>query len=286
LPFFADQAVADYQGQFQTLGDLYPVKAELQQGAILVDAHYAANAVGVTPTARPEDTEILPDGSLVIAFTAGWPSKDDGGCDRRVFQGPNGETPYELGWIMRLQESGDRSDALTFRWRMLATGGEPAAGGLGFANPDNLAIDGRGDLWMVTDMSTSKHNQPFERTAKTPNNQTLGAFGNNSLWYLPLRGTAAGQAFPFALGPMDSELTGPVFSQDQKTLFLAVQHPGEVNGLRQQSTVEIPLTTTQGEPFTQTRTVPLLSHWPGGGEAPPRPAVVAIQRTTGDRPLI
>jgi hypothetical protein len=139
---------------------------------------------------------------------------------------------------------------------------------------------------MVTDMSTTKHNHPFERSPNTPNSQLLGAFGNNSLWYLPLRGLLAGQAFPFALGPMDSELTGPVFSKDQKTLFLAVQHPGEVNGLRQQTTVNIPLTTTKGDPFTQTRTVPLVSHWPGGGNNPPRPAVVTIQRTDGDRPLI
>ncbi|MEB3160002.1 MAG: alkaline phosphatase PhoX, partial [Synechocystis sp.] len=274
---FDDQAVAAYQAQFKTLGDLYPVKEALKQGAILVDAHLAANAIGVTPTARPEDTEILPDGSVVVAFTAGGPSKSDGGCDRRIFQGPNGETPYELGWIMRLQEDGDRCYALTFRWQMIATGGEPAAGGMGFANPDNLAIDGRGDLWMVTDMSTTRHNQPFNRRADAPSHQALGAFGNNSLWYLPLRGSLAGQAFPFALGPMDSELTGPVFSQDQKTLFLAVQHPGEVNGLRQQTTVDMPLTTTNGDPFNQTRTIPLLSHWPSGGENPPRPAVVTIQ---------
>ncbi|MGA1621710.1 MAG: PhoX family protein, partial [Synechocystis sp.] len=43
---FEDQGVAAYQAQFKTLGDLYPVAGTLQQGAILVDAHYAANAIG------------------------------------------------------------------------------------------------------------------------------------------------------------------------------------------------------------------------------------------------
>ena len=36
---------------------------------------------------------------------------------------------------------------------MAATGGTPWEGGLGFANPDNLAIDKRGNVWMVTDRS-------------------------------------------------------------------------------------------------------------------------------------
>ncbi|MBE9194410.1 DUF839 domain-containing protein [Synechocystis sp. LEGE 06083] len=275
-----DHAVAEYQTQFATLTDLYPIESDHQQGAILVDAHLAANAAGVTPTARPEDTEILPDGSVLIAFTSGWPSQGDGGCDRHIFQGPQGEVPYDSGWIMRLQETGDRCDALTFGWAMIAAGGEPGQGGLGFANPDNLAIDGQGDLWMVTDMSTSKHNRGFERKADTTSLDSVGVFGNNSLWYLPLHGPNAGQVFPFAIGPMDSELTGPVFSQDQKTLFLAVQHPGELNGLRQTEIVTMPLTTTNGEPFLQTRTVPLQSHWPNGGDMPSRPAVVTIQRRT------
>ena len=281
IAFRDEDAIQKYQAQFATLADLYPVDPALQQGAILVDAHFAGNAIGLTPTARPEDTEILPDGSLLIAFTSGWPSSRDGGCDRRIFQGPNGETPYESGWIMRLQETGDQTDANTFRWSMIATGGEPHAGGLGFANPDNLAIDGRGDLWMVTDTSTTKHNSPAKRGRKQDGKGVSGVFGNNSLWYLPLNGELAGQAFPFATAPMDSELTGPVFSQDQKTLFLAVQHPGEINGFRQIDTIDLSLITTTGEPFIQTRTVPTFSHWPNGGNTPAHPAVVIIQRQDG-----
>ena len=34
-------------------------------------------------------------------------------------------------------------------------------------------------------------------------------------------------AYQFASGPVQAELTGPAFTPDDKALFLAVQHPGE-----------------------------------------------------------
>ena len=36
-----------------------------------------------------------------------------------------------------------------------------------------------------------------------------------------------GEAFQFASAPVEAEMTGPCFTQDETTLFLAVQHPGE-----------------------------------------------------------
>ncbi|WP_204106333.1 MULTISPECIES: alkaline phosphatase PhoX [Spirulina sp. CCY15215] len=80
--------------QFPTLGDLYPGTEAEKQGAILIDAHYAGNAAGITTTARPEDTIVAKDGTLYIAFTSGTPG-GDGGPDTRIFKGPNGEVPYD-----------------------------------------------------------------------------------------------------------------------------------------------------------------------------------------------
>jgi secreted PhoX family phosphatase len=55
--------------------------------------------------------------------------------------------------------------------------------------------------------------------------------------------------------PIDAELTGPWFTPDEKTLFLAVQHPGE----------------GMVDPANPTGT------WPNRpGDNQPRPAVVAI----------
>ncbi|NDJ18063.1 PhoX family protein [Myxacorys almedinensis] len=284
--------ITKFKQQFKTLGDLYEGNAEEKQGAILIDAHYAANACGATCTARPEDTDIAPDGSLYIAFTSGSPDKD-GGADRRVFKGPNGETPYEYGFVMHVVEDQNDPAAMTFRWTMMALGGEPSAGGAGFANPDNLMIDPDGHVWMVTDMSSDKVNKAVpNRIGKNgvPISQSnlRGLFGNNSVWFIPTSGANAGNAYLFAIGPMECEITGPCLSRDRQTLFLAVQHPGEVNGIRQNMKSEsrkFALKTTDGTEFMQTREVPIGSNFPSKtANEPPKPCVVVVRRSN-DRPI-
>ena len=281
-----DQQITAFSQQFATLGDLYQGdNSQEKQGAILIDAHFAANAAGITCTARPEDTIIDRNGTLYIAFTSGSPGSD-GGPDLEIFKGPNGETEYEFGWIMKLEEDGSEPSALSFRWNILAMGGEPSQGGSGFANPDNIEIDKSGNLWIVTDMSTSVQNKALPK--RTEANQLLsgkdlsGIFGNNSLWFIPTSGSLAGEAFPVAVGPIDCECTGPFFSQDESTLFLSVQHPGEKGGIRQDMAVEereFALLNDNGQTFQQKRQVPIGSNWPKNQiNAPPRPAVVAIRR--------
>ncbi|HAX74394.1 MAG TPA: phosphatase, partial [Cyanobacteria bacterium UBA11372] len=172
--------------------------------------------------------------------------------------------------------------ALTFKWKILAMGGNPAEGGAGFSNPDNLVFDQKGNLWMVNDMSTSKQNNPKDK-------QGVGCFGNNSIWFIPTSGYDAGNAYLFGIGPMECETTGPFFTQDQQTLFLSIQHPGEVHGIRQNAakeTREFEMKTTDGQSFKQTRSVPLGSNWPSKNpNDPPKPAVVAIRRTNA-QPII
>ncbi|HBB32569.1 MAG TPA: phosphatase [Cyanobacteria bacterium UBA8803] len=281
-----DAEAIKFKQQYPTLNDLYEGSPIEKQGAILIDAHYAANAAGATTTARPEDTVLAADGSLYIAFTSGSPGSD-GGPDKRVFQGSKGKSPWEYGWIVRLQEDGGDPAAMTFRWASFAMGGEPAEGGAGFSNPDNLEFDGNGNLWMVTDMSTSKHNQAVSSRIDgegKPLEQTdiQGIFGNNSIWCIPTSGSNAGNAYLFGIGPMECETTGPFFSPDQRTLFLAVQHPGENSGIRKDKALQMRkfiIKTTDGKEFEQERQVPLGSNWPGkGANDPPKPAVVAIRR--------
>jgi uncharacterized protein len=282
-----DEAIAAFTQKYKTLADLYEGNPTEKQGAILIDAHYAANAVGATCTARPEDTEVTKDGSLFIAFTSGSASKTDGSPDLRIFKGKDGKA-YEYGWIMRLVENGDEPGAMAFEWKMFATGGEPAEGGLGFANPDNIAFDPGGNLWIVTDMSSEQHNASvpkgrLDREGKPMSQSNLrGLYGNNSIWFMPTSGQNIGEAYLFGYGPMDCETTGPFFTRDQQTLFLAVQHPGEINGTRkdmQSEDREFAMRTTEGKEFMQTRTVPIGSNWPGKNpNDPPKPAVVAIRR--------
>jgi uncharacterized protein len=280
------EAVA-FKQKFKTLNDLYEGTPQEKQGAILIDAHYAASAAGATCTARPEDTEIAPDGSLYITFTSGSASDSDGGPDLRIFQGKDGKS-YEYGWIMRLVEDGNEPSAMTFQWKMFATGGEPAEGGLGFSNPDNLLIDKGGNVWMVNDISSDKLNAPVaagrvDKDGKPISQSNLrGLYGNNAIWFLPASGPNAGEAFLFGIGPMECETTGPFFTEDEKTLFLSIQHPGEINGMRQNMAADdrnFAMKTIDGKEFLQARKVPLGSNWPGKTvNNPPKPAVVAIRR--------
>ena len=280
--------IAKYKQQFKTLGDLYEGNPTEKQGAILIDAHYAANACGATGTARPEDTEIAPDGSLYISFTSGSSDSRDGGPDKRVFKGSNGEAPYEYGFVMHVTEDNNNPAAMTFKWKMMAMGGEPTAGGAGFSNPDNLMIDPDGHVWIVTDISSDKLNKAVpKRIGKngipTSQSNLRGLFGNNSLWFIPTSGANAGEAYLFAMAPIESELTGPFLSRDRQTLFLAIQHPGESNGIRKNMKSEIrkfAMKSTDGKEFTQTRQVPIGSNFPAkSANAAPKPCVVVITRS-------
>ena len=262
-----------YRSFYPTLADLYAGEAEEQQGAILIDAHLAANAIGATPTARPEDTDIDPiSGDLLISFTMGG-SDETGNPDPAIFRGPKGETPWPFGWVMRLSDSTANAEQPggSMNWRMVATGGTPWEGGLGFANPDNLAIDQQGNLWMVTDRSFGSSQSDI--------------FGKNACWILPRNGSNEQQAVLFANGPIESELCGPCFDADEHTLFLAVQHPGEQHGCHQREQIEMQAFTLEdrsGKRFDQLRTVPLGSNWPSGVPGrPPRPAIVSVSRNQG-----
>jgi uncharacterized protein len=285
------EEIDEFKSKYKTLGDLYIGSDLEQQGAILIDAHYAANAVGASCTARPEDTEIAPDGSLIIAFTSGSISSSDGSPDLRIFKGTDGKS-FEYGWLMRLVEQQNQPQAMNFNWSMIATGGEPADGGLGFANPDNLAIDGGGNIWMVTDISSDKYNRalPSRQDASdkpVSPSDLRGLYGNGSIWFLPTTGADAGKAFLFGIGPMESETTGPCFCRDQQTLFLSIQHPGEIAGTRKDLADEsrqFAMRTTDGKEFIQTRKVPIGSNWPTlKPNAPPQPSVVAIRKVDKTR---
>ena len=103
--------------------------------------------------------------------------------------------------------------------------------------PDNVAFDKEGNLWISTD------------------GNKLGS--NDGLFRVPTAGPRRGQVKQFLTVPPGAETCGPVITRDQRTVFVAVQHPGEDDG----ATFETPIST-----------------WPTGGF--PRPSVVA--RLPGD----
>ncbi len=281
-----------------TLGDYYS-----SQGAILCDAFLAANLVGGTPCARPEDFEVHPRRrrEVFLAMTDGAPGSD-GYPDSRIFQvskqtsAVNGT--QQSGGLYKIIEERLADRSLSFRWERLEQGGEAGATqGSGFAALDNLAFDARGNLFGVTDMSTGLHNgftEGFPNVATTVDHTAtgdvahlVGVFGNNWLFYIPVEGPDAGEIIPLAYGPTRCEMTGPTLVRN--TLIISVQHPSEDCIFDQ--TVEpagailsrpIEILDLGGQVFTQTRTVSRGSNWPSNVEGtpngPPRPSVIAIQR--------
>lgn len=285
------------------LADFYPT-----QGAVLCDAFLAANLVGGTPTARPEDLEVHPRTKEVfIAYTDGAPGSD-GYPDSRIFVVSKYTTAVNdaqpSGELFKLTEDSADGTGLSFRWQRFAKGGEAGTEiGSGFANVDNLAFDKQGNVWGVTDMSTGSHNgfdvgaaaEPtlIEHTVvgATSTSQTdadknaatsdlIGVFGNNWLFYIPTRGPDAGEVVPFAYGPPRCEMTGPTFVGD--TLIICVQHPGEDCPFNPQATLnrDIEMLNLDGTLFTQNRSLPRGSNWPsniqGNALGAPRPSVIGI----------
>ena len=220
-----------------TLGGVYGT-----QGNILIDAYRASNLAGATPTARPEDVEVHPvDNSVFIAFTANATAQNS------LFTNIYGE-------LVRLVEGSADGMGSTFNWQRWKAGGpnnEALAGNV-FAAPDNLSFDKAANLWVVTDISSANLNG---------GNANYTTFKNNGFFFIPTSGAHNGTAFQFASAPCEAELTGPSWTPDEQTLFLAVQHPGETSGTRRGSIV-----------------APRGSNWPRGGAQAPLPAVVAIQR--------
>jgi uncharacterized protein len=111
------------------------------------------------------------------------------------------------------------------------------------APPDNLAFDDAGRMWVATDGV----------------DDTLGL--NDGVWVVETEGPERGRARQFLSGPVGCEVCGPAFTPDQRTFFVAIQHPGVAD----KATYDKP-----------------ASRWPDGRpDLPPRPSVVAISREDG-----
>ncbi|MBD2870199.1 PhoX family protein [Paenibacillus arenilitoris] len=165
------------------------------QGDVVAYCQEAALLVGGTPTDRPEDIEISPfDNTVFICHT----NNDNHGNIH--------------GHITRIFEANSDLGSLAFDFEIFAAGGRQS----GFSSPDNLAFDSNGNLWVVTDISSSSQNKGVHKS-----------FMNNGLFVIPTSGPDKAVALQFASGPVESELTGPFFTPDEQTLFLSVQHPGE-----------------------------------------------------------
>jgi secreted PhoX family phosphatase len=230
------------------------------QADVLIETRRAADLLGATKMDRPEDIEPDPaSGRVYVVLTKNAARK------AQETEPSNPRADNQFGHIIELIPPGSEgpkgrrsaSDhaSTTFRWEMFLMGGDPAnprhgakygpglsANGY-LATPDNIAFDGRGHLWIVTDGQ----------------DDALGAA--DSVYACDLQGPRRAVTKLFFNAPRGAEVCGPCFTPDARTLFVAIQHPGEEKG----STVDKPST-----------------RWPDFKDGvPPRPAVIAITKDDG-----
>jgi secreted PhoX family phosphatase len=164
-----------------------------------------------------------------------------------------------MGHIIRWKDDGD-FDGVGFEWNHFVLAGDPAnpraeargsIKGEAFACPDGLWVDGRGVLWVETDMSTSAMGQG-----------ELARLGNNCMLAADPR---TGETRRFLTGPSGCEITGATGTPDGRTMFVNIQHPGESPSER-------------SDPDRPRR----ISNWPDHDpNGRPRSATVVIRKNDG-----
>ena len=214
---------------------------------VLVFTRLAGDKVGATKMDRPEDVQPNPrTGKIYAALT--------NNTNRGVGSNPgpdeaNPRNNNKHGQILEITESGGDHTAETFTWSLPIVCADPSDPSSYFAGydkskvspiscPDNVAFDSAGNLWIGTDGN---------------------AYGNNDgLFATAIEGAERGHLKQFLTVPVGAECTGPFIYRDDRSVFVAVQHPGEVTG----ATIENPAST-----------------WPDGDFA--KPAVVVGWRLDG-----
>jgi uncharacterized protein len=209
---------------------------------VLIDTRLAADAVGATAMDRPEDIEPNPvNGRIYCALT----NNSQRGTVFPVDEAnPLGESQVREslaaplttvsgnrnGYVLEIDEGRDGHTGRRFRWQLMLVCGDPDAPETYFAgfpkdkvspisSPDNVAFDWAGNLWIATD------------------GNALGS--NDGIFRVPVRGPQRGHLKQFLTVPPGAEACGPFISRDGRTLWTAVQHPGEGD----EATFEDPLST-------------------------------------------
>jgi len=184
------------------------------QADVLVHARKAADSMGATPMDRPEWVTTHPDTSDVfISMTNNSKRGKEGKPDKNA---ANPRHNNKFGHIVKLIE--EDATSISFAWDVFVLAGDETNQGTIsgdiYANPDGLMIDDRGVLWVQTDVSSSKLNT--DDFAKFGNNQMLAVDPNS------------GETRRFLTGPIGCEVTGVAMTADLKTMWVNIQHPGEV----------------------------------------------------------
>ena len=266
------------------------------QGDVLVNARHAADAVGATKMDRPEWGAVnYRNGEIYFALTNNsaanrTPTKVDA-ANPRAYMDPDGKkvAGNPNGHIIRFKEAGQVATAKTFAWDIFLFGAEEDSGdanlsGLtaknAFSSPDGLWFSkATGICWIQTDdgaftdetncmMLAAIPGQVGDGGKVTVKNKMVVGGAEQTGTQETFLGAALGEAKlrRFLVAPKGAEVTGITETADGRTLFVNIQHPGELS--KALSSGEAPQST-----------------WPGnqgvGPQGRPRSATIVITRKDG-----
>ncbi|WP_137292039.1 PhoX family protein [Nocardioides dongxiaopingii] len=201
---------------------------------VLLFTRLAADKVGPTKMDRPEDVEPNPVNKKIYAAltnnsnrgTEAMPVDEANPLATSMVRSALGEpltaaSGNRNGYVLELTEDGDRHTGRAFSWDLMLVCGDPAAAETWFGGfdkskvspiscPDNLSFDSRGNLWISTD------------------GNVLGS--NDGIFRVPTSGPERGRVVQFLTVPAGAEACGPLVTDGDRSLFFAVQHPGEITG--------------------------------------------------------
>ncbi|EKR8081107.1 PhoX family phosphatase [Campylobacter fetus] len=188
----------------------------ISQADILIRAREAASFVGATAMDRCEWISKDPNSEFLYAtFT-----------NNKIRQTPDAANPRaynKYGQILKWKPTGQNHASNEFIWEIFVLAGNPkvknnlykGSNNINinnmFNSPDGLSFDRDGRLWIATDGDYS-------------NSADYEDMGNNQLLCAD---PYTQEIKRFATGPIACEITGITFSDDYKTMFVSVQHPGE-----------------------------------------------------------
>ncbi len=266
------------------------------QSDVYVHTRHAADAVGATKMDRPEWGAVNPlNGEIYFALTNNsaanrTPAKVDA-ANPRAYMDVDGRkmAGNPNGHIIRFKEEGGQSSAKSFDWDIFVFGAEEDAGdanlsGLmasnAFSSPDGLWFSkATGICWIQTDDGAFTDETNCMMLAAIPGHVGDGSkvtvknkMKVNGVEQTGLQDTFIGAALGdaklrrFLVAPRGAEVTGVTETADGRTLFVNIQHPGELSK---------PLSSGQAP----------QSLWPGNqGVGPmgrPRSATIVITRQDG-----
>ena len=210
------------------------------QADVVIEARRAGDLLGATKMDRPEDVEVNPKTDKVYVMLTNNNRRKPEQVDAA---NPRAENLF--GHIVEMIPPDGDHAATRFTWDILVKCGDPSIAEVGatfgagtskdgwFGMPDNCAVDPQGRLWIATDGNSAK------ATGRT-----------DGVWAIETEGEARGTSKLFFRVPVGAELCGPMFTPDDKTLFVAVQHPGDedprANPARLESRPVHPLARLQG----------------------------------------